>query len=82
MAFGKHPSTILWTERRVREVEMINKMTFTILTRLKKLKRNRGPQRQARGIIENKEGEEENRETNLESEREHMITVIVETQTT
>jgi hypothetical protein len=73
MAFGKHPSTVLWTERRGREVEMINKMTFTILTRLRKLKRNRGPQRQARGIIENKEGEEENRETNLESERKHMM---------
>jgi hypothetical protein len=73
MAFGKHPSTFLWSERRGREVEMINKMTFTILRRLRKLKRNRGSQREARGIIENKEGEEENRETNLESEREHMM---------
>ncbi len=54
-------------------MEMINKMTFTILRRLRKLKRNRGSQREARGFIENKEGEEENRETKLESEREHMM---------
>jgi hypothetical protein len=32
-----------------------------------------GSQREARGFIENKEGEEENRETKLESEREHMM---------
>jgi len=42
MAFGKHPSTDLWTERKGREMEMINKMTFTILTRLRKLKETEG----------------------------------------
>jgi hypothetical protein len=36
-------------KRRGREMEMINKMTFTVRTRLRKLKRNRRNYRKQRG---------------------------------